>query len=189
MTAGRRRAYVSLIVLMAAAPALRGQPPSGVTEVWRVPGRVRGTPALSDTTAYVLTRNHAVFAVDRSTGTLLWEARTGEPGEATQGWRVALTSGTVVAGDYNVVAFDRSSGALRWRFQPADGYGAGIYIGAIQNDVVFTGSPAGRLYAIDGNTGALRWSTLVWGDKTATLFEPVTDGHDLAAGFTVFDPP
>jgi outer membrane protein assembly factor BamB len=183
------RTCVLLVTLMAAAPASQGQTPSGLTEVWRVPGRVRGTPALSATTAYVLTRSHAVLAVERSTGDLLWEARTEEPGDATMGWKVVLTSDVVVAGDYNVIGFDRASGALRWRFQPKDGYGAGVYIGDVHNDVVFTGSPAGRMYAIDGRSGALRWSTAVWADQTATIFEPVTDGNLLAAGFTVFEPP
>jgi outer membrane protein assembly factor BamB len=186
-----RRSFLAALcwLLATVAPAMQGQPASSLKEQWRVPGRVRGTPALTATTAYVLARNHAVYAVDRSSGKLLWEAGTGETGDATLGTRVAVTGNTVIAGDYNVVGFDRESGSLRWRFQPADGYGAGIYIGTVLNGTVYTGSPAGRLYAIHGSSGALKWSSTVWGDKVATLFEPVTDGTLLVAGYTIFEPP
>jgi outer membrane protein assembly factor BamB len=94
-----------------------------------------------------------------------------------------------VAGDYDIVAFDRVSGAIRWRFVPHDGYGAGIYLGAARNGLVFAGSPAGRLYAIDQRTGQERWSAHIADGVTTTVFEPVTDGRVVAAGYTTFVAP
>lgn len=171
------------------APALQGQSAPTVTEAWRVAGRARGTPAVDAKVAYFLSRNHAVVALERASGELLWEARTGERGDYTMGSRVVLTDDTVIAGDYNVIGFERSSGALRWRFQPSDGHAPGVYIGALHNGVVLTGSPAGRMYAVEGNSGALRWSAEVAIDVVSTVFEPITDGHVAFAAYTRFTPP
>src|SRR5262249_18290958 len=70
------------------------------------------------------------------------------------------------------------------------GYGPGIYLGSAAGGLVFAGSPAGRLYGIEQDSGLPRWSTLVVdeGDLT-TVFQPVTDRELVVAGYTTFTAP
>jgi outer membrane protein assembly factor BamB len=95
----------------------------------------------------------------------------------------------VVAGDYDLVAFDQTSGELRWRFSPSDGYGPGIYLGSAAEGLVFTGSPAGRVYAVDQTSGEMRWSALIESDGKSTVFQPAADRDLVVAGYTTFTAP
>jgi outer membrane protein assembly factor BamB len=58
----------------------------------------------------------------------------------------------------------------------------------MSRDLVFAGSVAGRLYAVDLATGTPRWSMLV-GSARTTVFAPVSDGSLVATGYTAFGPP
>jgi outer membrane protein assembly factor BamB len=157
--------------------------------LWHVDGKGRGLPAADSSAVYFLSKYHEVVALDANSGSLLWKRGTGESGETTSGISVVLTGPVVVAGDYDVVAFERGSGAIRWRFAPTDGYGPGIYLGGANGGAVFTGSPAGRLYAIDRNTGSLRWSCVVANDANTTVFQPAVDDDLAVAGYTTFVAP
>jgi outer membrane protein assembly factor BamB len=140
-------------------------------------------------TAYFLTRHHEVLAVDAGTGQVRWKQGTGEPGDETLGSSVIAAGQSVVAGDYTLLGFDARTGALRWRFEPPDGYGAGLYLGDTLAGDVFSGSPAGRLYCVRALDGRLQWSALVNPAATAnktTVFQPVTQGDSVAAGYTNF---
>jgi outer membrane protein assembly factor BamB len=107
----------------------------------------------------------------------------------TLGSKLVLAGQLVVAGDYDLLAFDHLTGTLRWRFSPGDGYGPGMYLGDAAAGLVFTGSPAGRLYAVDGVSGASRWSALVSDDGNTTVFQPASDHNLVAAGYTTFVAP
>jgi outer membrane protein assembly factor BamB len=159
------------------------------SQVWHVGGVGRGLPAADSTTAYFLTKQHEVVAVDAATGTLRWKQSTGESSEATWGSRLLLTGLVVVAGDYDVTAFDRTTGAPRWRFSPVDGYGPGIYLGSAAGGRVFTGSPAGRAYAIDQTSGEMHWSALIEADGKSTVFQPAAERDLVVAGYTTFTAP
>ena len=154
---------------------------------WQVPGEGRGTPALRAGTAYFLTRHHEVVAIDAETGQVRWKRTTGEPGDETLGSSVIAAGETVIAGDYTLLAFDAGTGAMRWRFEPPEGYGAGLYLGDTLAGDVFAGSPSGRLYSVGALDGRLHWSALAspGGNKT-TVFRPVTQGDVVAAGYTTF---
>ena len=56
------------------------------------------------------------------------------------------------------LALDAATGERRWRFEPEDGYGAGLYLGDAGHGMAFAGSPAGRLYALRSATGRVEWS-------------------------------
>jgi outer membrane protein assembly factor BamB len=157
--------------------------------IWRVAGKARGTPAADGRTVFFLTTDHAVVAIDQTTGAVRWRAATGEEGATTTGSSVVLSGSLVVVGDYNVVAFDRSTGGLRWRFTPADGYGPGIYLGRGTGALVYSGSPAGRLYAIDPERGAQVWATTIASDRKTTVFEPATEDGLTVASYTTFTTP
>jgi outer membrane protein assembly factor BamB len=159
------------------------------SQVWHVEGLGRGLPAADASTAYFLSKKHEVVAVDAASGMPRWKERTGELGEATWGSRLVLAGSMVVAGDYDLVAFDKTSGELRWRFSPSDGYGAGIYLGSAAGGLVFTGSPAGRAYAVDQTSGEMRWSALIEADGKSTVFQPAADRNLVVAGYTTFTAP
>lgn len=157
--------------------------------VWHVDGAGHGRPAVDGGSVYFLSSRHELIALDAARGTERWRAYTNEPGSATEGSAVVVAGPVVVAGDYNLVAFDRITGAFRWRFVPAIGYAPGIYLGDVSREMVFAGSPAGRIYAISARSGDLVWSTLVATDGRTTVFQPAIDGTDLVAGFTTFAAP
>jgi outer membrane protein assembly factor BamB len=162
---------------------------SVIRQIWHVPGEGRGIPAADRSTAYFLSKRHEVLAVDATNGVQRWRASTVQAGDATWGSLLLLTDRLVIAGDFDVVAFDRANGAVRWRFSPIDGYGPGIYLGTAAGGAVFTGSPAGRVYAIDQRSGMARWSALVADDGGTTVFQPATDRDLVVAGYTTFTAP
>jgi outer membrane protein assembly factor BamB len=164
-----------------------GPPPvPAPATLWHVRGEGKGEPAVDGSAVYFLSRRHEIVAVEARSGDVRWRNHTGEPGDETAGSVVVRAGDLVIAGDYNLVAFDSGNGAMRWRFQPPDGYGAGYYLGGAAGDLVFTGSPSGRLYAVDIRTGRARWSTLVAGGGASTVFAPITDGDVVVAGYTAF---
>ena len=160
-----------------------------LSPIWKVVGEGRGMPAADATAAFFLSKRHEVLAVDAATGAIRWRQNTGEPGDTTQGSAVVLAGPTVAVGDYDLFGFDRVSGALRWRFVPTDGYAPGLYLGGASNQTIYTGSAAGRAYAVDQMTGRLRWSALIVDGGQTTVYAPVTDDDIVAVGYTTFTAP
>jgi outer membrane protein assembly factor BamB len=126
-------------------------------------------PAADQAAVYSLTRDHRLVSVDRVSGRVRWVGRLGTGSEVTAGSTVLLGDSVVVAGDFELFGFDRDTGVRRWQFSPAVGYGVGVYVGALAGGVVLTGSPSGRIYAIDTADGRLRWKTEALGGQV-TVF-------------------
>ena len=160
---------------------------------WQVAARGRGLPAVSGDRVFALTSDHQVIALALDDGHELWRRSTGERGATTDGMRVVVAGDVVIAGDWDVYAYDTATGAWRWTFHPTAGYAPGFSLGAAAGSRVFTGSPSGRLYAIDAGTGHQVWSTVV--ERVAddgplsTVFAPVVAGGLVVAGYTVFAAP
>jgi outer membrane protein assembly factor BamB len=169
--------------LMVLAPELQGQAPATLKTIWHVAAAGWGTPAVDGSWAYFLTQHHEVVALHATTGEVRWRQGTGEPGPWTYGLKPVLTERTLIVPDYNLVGFDRQTGSLRWRFDPREGYGPGIYMGPVLNGVVITGSPSGRIYAVEGDSGALRWIALV-ANETSTVFAPASSDGMLFATYS-----
>ena len=174
------------LAVLSAALATSGLTPDAH---WRVAGEGRGTPAVGESRVYFLTAHHEVVAASLAGGGEVWRQRTGEPGADTLGSLVVLCGSVVVAGDHAIYGFESATGAHRWRFSPKDDSGSGGYLGGAQDGVVFAGSRAGRLYAIDASTGQLRWSVLVSGTPGTTVFQPLVAEDLVLAGFTTFATP
>jgi outer membrane protein assembly factor BamB len=185
------RAAVVGLALWLTVIAARG-PAGGAAVVvprWRVAGEGRGVPAVFGSIVYFLTKRHEVVAVEASTGVVIWRRSTGEPGDETLGSSVLVSGGVVMAGDYAILGFDRATGAPTWRFDPPDGYGAGLYLGEVRDGLAFAGSPSGRLYAVKVSDGRVGWSAQVAAAASTTVFQPVVDDDAVVAGYSTFGRP
>lgn len=186
-----RHGWLSTIVLFALSMPAAAQTPPDPTESprWHSAATGRGMPAVLDTTVYATTTDHVVVALSTSDGSEIWRRSTGESGPFTEGFRVVAADGVVVVGDWDVYAFRADTGERLWAFHPEHGYGPGTFLGQHSGGRIFTGSPAGQLYALDLKTGAEHWRAAVETHTMTSVFEPVTDGQIVVAGFTVFSAP
>ena len=115
---------------------------------------INASPAVGpDGAVYVTCRDKNVYALDGKTGAKLWQFATA----GRLATRPAVAGGMVYVGtsdkDRKVVALDAKTGAKKWEqatqtaaSSPAVGPGGLVYVSA------------GRLYALDGATGAIKWS-------------------------------
>jgi polyvinyl alcohol dehydrogenase (cytochrome) len=120
-------------------------------------------------------KDAAYYAVDRSTGELVWRTQVAQPGiprpnsnYSTGGFIGAtavadgvVVGGTAVGGTPSLHALDAATGAIKWQ-QPraADTYASA----AIANGVVFLGSTTDFTFrALDLQTGEVLWSKALRG--------------------------
>ena len=138
---------------------------------------VQSTPSIgADGTVYFGSGDKKVYAVDGASGNKKWEFQTRGP--------IILSSpaigsdGTIYIGsmDRRVYALDGQSGAEIWSFKTDVKVGdlgfksAGVHwsptIGS--DGTVFVGTEAGKLYALNGKTGAKKWEFEASADITAS---------------------
>lgn len=139
-------------------------------------GRVISSPAVVEGVVYVGSTDCNLYAIDAATGSQKWKFET-------KGWVVsspAVASGTVYFESYdsNFYAVDGGTGQLKWKFatggerhyiathihylQPAaeampDPWDFYLSSPAVVNGVVYFGSGDKNVYALDANSGALKW--------------------------------
>jgi outer membrane protein assembly factor BamB len=162
-----------------------------------VPGGAVGTPVHDRGIVYFLSKERQIVALDAESGGVRWRTDTGIVNRAhvfgtmTAGTAVRLTRDLVIGADWDVIGFDRRTGQRRWVYEAPGGDGPGLYLGAVADDTVYTGSVTGRVYAIDASSGRLRWSTPVveGGPGEPTVFEPIVAGGVVAAGFSLYKIP
>lgn len=183
--------------VFAAQPSNVPTPGPTASVVWHLPGESVGRPTHDDDTAYFLSKSREVVALRTDTGAVRWRTGTGVRstdaifGDTTAGTAVRLAGETVVAGDWDVVGFDRRTGRRRWTYEAPGGDGPGLFLGATAGEIVYTGSPDGRMYAIDAARGRLVWTTRVVDTPgvRSTVFDPVVDGDLVAATYSTYDVP
>jgi outer membrane protein assembly factor BamB len=193
---GTRRAIAILVlgVLAPAGAAAQAFDP-GKPPLWHVPGEARGTPVHDGGTVYFLSKLREVVAVNADTGEVRWRGATGVTssdaifGATTAGTSLVVTDRHVVAGDWDIVGFDKATGRRIWTYQAPAGDGPGLFLGAAAAGVVYAGSPGGKVYAIDADTGRLRWMTTVVEGGATSVFPPVVQGTVVAAGYSTFSSP
>ena len=186
------RPWLALVFgCLAAAITAAAQAPLDPSEapLWHTAARGRGMPAVRGDRAYALSTDHHVIALSLEDGTEAWRRSTGESGWITEGFRVVVADHAVIAGDWDLYAYDADSGHRLWEFHPSTGYGPGGFLGQAWGGRVFTGSPSGSIYAVDAATGREAWRAPVATDGQTSVFEPVTDGTVVVAGYTVFTAP
>jgi hypothetical protein len=114
---------------------------------------VNSSPAVVNGVVYVGSSDHNVYALNASTGALLWSFATGSYVESSP----AVANGVVYIGSFdgNVYALNASTGAKLWS------YSTGVEefsSPAVANGVVYISSVNGTLYALNASTGAKLWS-------------------------------
>lgn len=142
---------------------------------------VYASPAVSQNgTIYVGTDNFVSFAYDAfsPSGGFNWEYRTGGP--ITSSAAVTPEAAIIFGSQDSKVYRVNAQGLREWEFQ-----GDGPFMGspALSSDgTVVIGSDVGTLYALDGNTGKARWSSLVAGRVSGS---PIVGGDDTV--FAAFE--
>jgi len=115
---------------------------------------INASPALGpDGSVYVTCRDKNVYALDGKTGAKLWQFATA----GRLATRPAIAGGMVYIGtsnkDRKVIALDAKSGAKKWE-QATQTAASAPTLGP--NGMVYVS--AGKLYALDGATGTVKWS-------------------------------
>lgn len=138
--------------------------------------RVISSPVISGKALYFGGDDGNVYAVDSETGRQIWKTKTRGPVPATP----AVVNGTLYVGSYdgNFYALNADTGALKWKFatggerrfeakglhgmQPknqtiADPFDIFLSSPVVVDGAVYFGSGDGNVYALDANSGELRW--------------------------------
>lgn len=180
-------AVVLLGVSMSASVALvPSVSESSAKVLWVAPGTFRGVPIWYRGRIFARTTTGVVVALDEGTGGVQWRSPMAAAPGFVAGGRLAVSNDVVMAGDDDVEGFDWSRGTRLWTAGIGAGAGAGIQLGGVAGEILFTGSYVSRLFAIDVRTGALRWSADFGSGGDATVFAPRADDEGVVATFTSF---
>lgn len=121
-------------------------------------GSVAASPAILGESIIAPAKDGTVYALDRMTGGVLWEAPVGAGVSSP-----AVLGDTVYVGGGafglpgRVVALDRSTGSVKWSYAPNGPVQASITLAG--SVVVFaTNTDRGTIYALDAEDGSLTWS-------------------------------
>jgi len=138
--------------------------------------RVFSSPVASGKVLYFAGDDGKVYAVDTENGRQVWKHATGGPAPSTP----AVDGGSVYVCSYDgrLYAFNAQSGALKWKFatggerrfeakgihglQPknqtiVDQFDVFLSSPVVIEGTVYFGGGDGNLYAVDANSGELRW--------------------------------
>lgn len=126
-----------------------------------------------------------LFAVDASSGELLWKRESGGAGCCGVGSSTpAVVGGVAYYGSYgHLYAFNASTGSQQWKFGIGDigsahqGSAGRAGSPAVADGVVYVGSTDSFLYAVDASSGALLWRYEIGvADDYTALSPTVADG-------------
>jgi len=149
---------------------------NGIKWKFHTSGRVISSPAVVNGAAYVGSTDGNLYALDAASGTLKWKFST----QSSVTSSPAVASGVVYFESYdsNFYALDAATGELKWKFQtggekryagkhlhhlqPAaetmpDPWDFFLSSPSVWNGIVYFGSGDGNIYALDANSGALKW--------------------------------
>jgi outer membrane protein assembly factor BamB len=150
------------VVLVAAGTLLYAVQPGGRI-AWRVrvPGKIYASPAVAaDGTIYAGAQDDHLYAISKQ-GEVVWRRDLGADVDCAP---AIGDAGEIYAGSDagQVVSFD-AGGALRWRADVGGFVRGGLTVARDGTVLAGTYGPAPRVVALDGVTGAERWSFRVQG--------------------------
>jgi outer membrane protein assembly factor BamB len=158
---------------------IRSDTIDGLREVWRLPLPAQAQSAFGRMTApalvlgeRVLTQDmgSGVWALDRGSGEVLWQRRTGGATVGPNG--VAVGWGKLFAnlGDTGIIALNLDDGAEVWRFEPelhsSEGvditptvHAGRVFVSTVPASLrgAYLGGSRGVLHALDQHDGTVRW--------------------------------
>jgi outer membrane protein assembly factor BamB len=149
---------------------------NGVKWKFRTGGEVVSSPAVVGGVVYVGSNDGRLYAIDEATGSLKWKFATGARVSSSP----AVADGVVFFGSYdgNFYAVDAATGKVKWKFKNAGErryaathlHGAlpvgetmpdpfDVYLSSpvVWNGAVYFGSGDGNVYALDADSGAVKW--------------------------------
>jgi outer membrane protein assembly factor BamB len=138
--------------------------------------RVVSSPVFADNVIYFGGDDNNIYAVKAANGTQLWKYPTGGPAPGTP----AVVDGTLYIGSYDgkFYALDAKTGLTKWKFSTegerrfegkgihgllpknqtiADQYDVYLSSPVVAQKTVYFGSGDGNVYAVDTESGALKW--------------------------------
>jgi outer membrane protein assembly factor BamB len=121
--------------------------------VYTTGGAITSSPAVSGGYVYVGSADDYLYAINATTGALLWKYKTGA---SIIDSSPAVVNGTVYVGstDDYLYAINATTGVLVWKFKT----GAAIYSSpAVVNGEAYIGSTDDSVYAVNTGTGAQTW--------------------------------
>jgi alcohol dehydrogenase (cytochrome c) len=165
------------------------------------------SPLVKDGIMYIITGNDDVFALQATTGAILWEYWSGIDQKITTvccGWvnrGLAMGEGLLFFGqlDAHVVALDMQTGKMVWK-TPIEQWEHGYTITSAPlyyDGIVYSGISGGefgvrgRLTALDAKTGAILWRSYTLpepGEFGSETWPPGTD-HSMRGGATIWNTP
>ncbi len=121
--------------------------------VYTTGGAITSSPAVSGGYVYFGSADDYLYAINASTGALLWKYKTGNS-IVDSSPAVAGTTVYVGSTDDYLYAINATTGALVWKFKT----GAAVYSSpAVVNGEVYIGSTDDSVYAVNASTGAQTW--------------------------------
>jgi outer membrane protein assembly factor BamB len=141
---------------------------------YKTDGEIWSSPAVVDGVVYIGSDDNKVYALDAITGTKIWSHGTsGDVRSSPTVWR-----GMVIVGsnDDKIVALSTLTGNKVWNYHISDDVGRASPL--VSGSTVYIGARDGNFYALDANTGDLRWQLNTW----AVWGAPAVSGNTLYVG-------
>jgi outer membrane protein assembly factor BamB len=115
-------------------------------------GGVSGSPAVSNGTVYVGSRDNSIYSIDANSGKELWRFETGNNVDSSP----SVANSTVYVGsqDGAVYALDASDGTEKWRFETGGKVNHAV---AVVGNIVYAGSTDNHAYALNAEDGTEIW--------------------------------
>ncbi|WP_423146273.1 PQQ-binding-like beta-propeller repeat protein [Rubrolithibacter danxiaensis] len=153
---------------------------NGLSWKFKTAGKIFSSPAVFEGVVYVGSEDKNLYAIDVENGNLLWRFKTGGAVHSSP----AVFKNTVYFGSYDgyYYALDTKTGKEKWKFKtggekkvggkaywtmkPADMYMEDLYDYFLSSPVinkddkhltVYFGSSDGNMYALDAESGELKW--------------------------------
>ncbi len=143
---------------------------------FKTAAKVLSSPAVDHGVVYIGSADHFVYALSAADGSVKWRYRTG--GAVNSSPAVAAGTVFIASLDGNVYALDATDGRLKWEFKTggerrftapgihgamprtemmADPFDVFLSSPAVVGETVYVGSGDHHVYAIDAQSGAVRW--------------------------------
>jgi outer membrane protein assembly factor BamB len=136
---------------------------------------IKSSPAVAGGIVYVGSSDYSVYALNASTGTVIWSYGTGNPIEGS----AAVADGRVYIGSgAKVRALNASTGGLIWSYTALSGIKSSP---AVADGIVYIGSETYNVYALNASTGAFIWSYATGGNVRSS---PAVAGGIVYVGST-----